>query len=357
MESSTLFTPYNLKGFSLKNRIGLAPMTRMSAAADSIPRRDVFEFLIRRAAKGTSVIFTEAIVTDYESSQGYPGQARLLTQPQIDAWRQVVDEIHTHDAIAIMQMFHCGRMAWPEVNPANRSIAPSALAPSQDNPMTGAPYPLPEIMSEFDINHVINGFVETAKGAVVAGFDGIEIHGAHGYLISQFLSAYSNKRTDGYGGTTANRYRFMHEIIQAVHAVVPAARLLTARISNWGVADMEVSLFGSKEEYQEIAAYLAEEPIDAISVSTYGYSERAFATKKNMAQLTREVIGELPLMICGGIYNRTSAEEALQDADLILSGKSLLLNPDWVEDIRLGKELSRYRSEAADIAYTEEPLP
>lgn len=356
MEKFKLFSQFKLKDFMLKNRIGVAPMTRMSAAAESIPRQDVLDFLVSRAKNGTSIIFTEAIVTDYESAQGYPGQSRILTQPQIDAWKPVVREIQRQGAIAIMQMFHCGRMAWPEANPANRSIAPSPITPKQDNPMTGEPYPVPEAMSNFDIDHVITGFVETAKGAVEAGFDGIEIHGAHGYLINQFLSSYSNRRTDSYGGSVENRYRFAHEVIQAVRKVIPDDRLLTFRISNWGVADMEVSLFDSKEEYQEIIRRLANEPIDAISVSTYGYNEKAFGTNKNMAQLTREIT-DLPLMICGGIFDRASSEEALQDADIILSGKSLLLNPNWVEEVQAEKALNRYKSEEADIAYTEEPLP
>ncbi len=356
MKENKLFSQFRIKNFNLRNRIGVAPMTRMSAAADSIPRQDVLDFLVRRAKNGASIIFTEAIVTDYESGQGYPGQSRILTQPQIDAWKPVVEEIQKQGAIAIMQMFHCGRMAGPEVNPVNRSIAPSPITPKQDNPMTGAPYPVPEAMSRFDIDHVITGFVETAKGAVEAGFDGIEIHGAHGYLINQFLSSYSNRRTDSYGGSVENRYRFVHQVIQAVRKVIPEDRLLTVRISNWGVADMEVSLFDSKAEYQEIIRRLANEPIDAISVSTYGYNEKAFGTDKNMAQLTREIT-DLPLMICGGIYDRASGEEALQDADIILSGKSLLLNPNWVEDVLANKTLNRYKSEEADIAYTEEPLP
>ncbi|MEA3469798.1 MAG: NADH-dependent flavin oxidoreductase [Thermodesulfobacteriota bacterium] len=356
MKSDKLFTQFQIKDFQLKNRIGVAPMTRMSAAADSIPRQDVLDFLIRRAKNGVSLVYTEAIVTDYESAQGYPGQARMLAQPQIDAWRPVVEEIQKQGALAIMQMFHCGRMAWPEVNPANRIIAPSAITPKQDNPMTESPYPMPETMSRFDIEHVIAGFVETAKGAVEAGFDGIEIHGAHGYLINQFLSPYSNKRTDSYGGSVENRYRFAHEVIQAVDKVVPDDRLLIFRISNWGVADMEVSLFDTKEEYQQIIRLLSNEPIDAISVSTYEYQQKALGSDKNMAQLTREVT-ELPIMICGGIYDRVSAEDALKDADIVLSGKSLLLNPNWVEDVRGDKILNRYKSEEANIAYTSEPLP
>ena len=356
MSDGKVFSPFKLKNFTLKNRIGVAPMTRMSSPGDSIPRQDVFDFLIRRAKNGAAIVYTEAIVTDYESAQGYPGQARLLTQRQIEAWRPVVREIQKEGSVAIMQMFHCGRMAWPDINPANRVIAPSAVTPKQTNPMTGEPYPVPDVMSQFDIDHVIVGFVETAKGAIEAGFDGIEIHGAHGYLINSFLSAYSNERTDLYGGSAENRFRFAHEVIQAVKKVVPDDRLLTFRISNWGVADMEVSLFNSRDEYQEIIKMLSKEPIDSISVSTYGYKDNAFGTDQNMAQITREVT-DLPLMICGQIYDRESAEDALKHADIVLSAKSLLLNPDWVEDVRSKKKLPLYKSEEANVAYTDEPLP
>jgi len=330
-------------------------MTRMSSPGHSIPRQDVLDFLVRRAEKGAALVFTEAIVTDYESSQGYPGQARMTTQRQIDTWAPVVKKIQQNGAVAILQMFHCGRMAWPEVNPANRVIAPSPITPAQDNPLTQSPYPVPDSMSLFDIDHVITGFVETARGAVAAGFDGIEIHGAHGYLISEFLSSYSNKRTDPYGGSVENRFRFAREVIRAVRQVVPEDRLLTFRISNWGVADMKVSLFENSDEWQQMIRLLSKEEIDLISVSTYNFREKAFGTDQNMSRLTREAT-DLPIMICGQIHDRKTAEEALQDADIVLSAKSFLLNPDWVEDVRLSKELPLYPSADADVAYTDQPL-
>ncbi|MFC1827402.1 NADH-dependent flavin oxidoreductase [Thermodesulfobacteriota bacterium] len=356
MSIDTLFSPFQLKNHTLKNRIGVAPMTRMSSVKDSVPRQDVLDFLIRRAENNAAIVYTEAIVTDYESAQGYPGQARMTTQRQIEAWQPVTRAIQEHGSIAIMQMFHCGRMAWPEVNPANRIISSSPLTPQQDNPLTGEPYPVPDEMSRFDIEHIINGFVETAKGAVAAGFDGIEIHGAHGYLINQFLSSYCNQRTDRYGGTVENRYRFAHEIIQAVRPVVPEDRLLFFRISNWGVADTEVSLYSSKEEYQQIIKLLSRESIDAISVSTYDFTLKAFGTEQNMAQITREVT-DLPIMICGRIYDRASADKAIKDADIILSAKSMLLNPTWVADLQAEKPMEAYESEDANIAYTDTPLP
>jgi 2,4-dienoyl-CoA reductase-like NADH-dependent reductase (Old Yellow Enzyme family) len=356
MNESILFTPFQLKNHTLKNRLGVAPMTRMSSVADGIPRQDVLDFLVRRAQNGAALVYTEAIVTDYESAQGYPGQARITTQRQINAWKPVVRAIESYGALAIMQIFHCGRMAWPEINPAGRAIAPSAIAPKQTNPLTGKPYPIPDPMSKFDIDHVIHGFAETAKGAVEAGFHGVEIHGAHGYLICQFLSAYSNQRNDAYGGSAENRYRFNHEVIAAVKKVMPPDRLLIFRISNWGIADMDVSLFQDQEEYREIVGYLAKEPLDALSVSTYDYKMPAFGTKKTMAGLTREAYPK-PIMICGKIYNRKTAEDAVQDADIVLSGKSFLLNPNFVEDLRAEKELPLYASAEANVAYTEKPLP
>jgi 2,4-dienoyl-CoA reductase-like NADH-dependent reductase (Old Yellow Enzyme family) len=354
--TSSLFSELRIKSFTLKNRLGVAPMTRMSAVADSIPRQDVLDFLVRRAERGAALVTTEAIVTDYESAQGYPGQARLLTQRQIDAWRTVTEAIRAQGAISIMQMFHCGRVAWTAVNPAGRTIAPSPLTPKQDNPLTGQPYPMPDVISPFDIAHVIHGFVETAKGAVAAGFDGVEIHGAHGYLISQFLSAYSNQRRDAYGGSLENRFRFAREVIAAVRAVVPADRLLTFRISDWGVVDPKVSLFETREAWEALIGLLAAEPIDALSLSTYDFRAPGFGTEATICQITRQVT-DRPLMICGQIHDRATAEAALIHADIVLAGKSFLLNPGFVDDLRAGKALPRYRAADANVAYTDEPLP
>jgi 2,4-dienoyl-CoA reductase-like NADH-dependent reductase (Old Yellow Enzyme family) len=356
MTDNKLFSPLQVKGHTFKNRIGVAPMTRTSAPADSIPRSDVLEFLVRRAENDAAVVYTEAIVTDYESAQGYPRQSRLLTQRQVDAWAAVGERVRKHGAVFIAQIFHCGRIAWPEINPAGRIIAPSEVAPRQDNPLTGAPYPVPDAASRFDIDHVINGFVESAKGAVAAGFDGVEIHGAHGYLINQFLSEYSNHRTDDYGGNPEKRFRFAREVIEAVRRVVPDDRLLTFRISNWAIADMEVSLFKDAAEYQTIIGFLDKTPIDILSVSTYDYSETAFETEKTMARLTKEAT-DLPLINCGRIYDRNTADDALKDADFVLSGKSMLLNPHFVQDLHAGKTLTPYSSKDADIAYTDTPLP
>jgi 2,4-dienoyl-CoA reductase-like NADH-dependent reductase (Old Yellow Enzyme family) len=138
--------------------------------------------------------------------------------------------------------------------------------------------------------------------------------------------------------------------------VMPDDRLLIFRISNWGVADAMVSLFDSKEQWQQMIKCLDAEPLDAISVSCMNYNDRMIGTDNNMAQLTREVTDK-PIIICGSIYDRATADEALKDADIVLSGKSLLLNSDWVADIRDNKPLELRIGAEADVAYTEEALP
>ena len=355
MIADRIFSEFRLKDKVLKNRLGVAPMTRMSSGKDGIPRKDVLDFLVRRAQNGAALVYTEAIISDYESAQGYPRQSRLVTQRQIDAWSPVVKSIKKEGALVIMQMFHCGRMAYEGVNPANRSLAPSPLAPKQLNPMTGSPYPIPDEMSAFDLEHVMWGFAATAKGAMAAGFDGVELHCAHGYLLNQFLSSYSNQRTDLYGGSVANRFRYIHDIIEVVRKTIPSDRLFLVRISNWGIADMNVSLFADKAEWQEMIRLFSLEPIDAISVSTYDYEQKAFGSHHTLSQLTREAT-KLPILICGKIHDQLSAEEALQHADIALSGKTALLNPNWVEDFRSGKTLPVRKSEEANIAYTETML-
>jgi len=354
--TNSLFSPITINNITLKNRLGVAPMTRMSAGDTSIPRKDVLDFLVTRAENNAGIVYSEAIVTDYESAQGYPGQARILNQNQVDVWKGVTDKLRSQGAISVCQLFHCGRMAYEGINPANRVIAPSPIAPSQNNPITGSPYPLPEQMSRFDMDHVIAGFVETAKGAMAAGFDGLELHCAHGYLLNQFLSTYSNQRSDKYGGSMENRYRFVHEVIDAVRMVIPEDRMLLVRVSNWGIADMDVSLFESKTEWQEMIHLFSREPIDGISLSTYDFSAKAFGTDQNMTQITREAT-KLPLLICGKIHDRKTADEALEDADIVLAGKSMLLNPNWVSDVQAAKALKLYGSDEAGIAYTDTPLP
>jgi len=141
-----------------------------------------------------------------------------------------------------------------------------------------------------------------------------------------------------------------------VREVLPRDRLLTFRISNWGVADMEVSLFKDAREWEELIDLIDAEPIDALSLSTYDFKAKAFGTDRTMAGLTRSRTTK-PLMLCGKIHDRATVQQALTEADIVLSAKSILLNPNFVDDVRQGKELPLYSSEEADIAYTAEPLP
>ena len=351
-----LLSSFDLSGLALRNRVVLAPMTRSRAGLERMPNELMAKYYAQRA--GAGLLISEATVISLQAN-GWNQTPGIYTDAQEQGWRMVVDAVHEKQTPIFLQLWHCGRASHSSFFEGGElPVAPSALKIEIDDihtPIGKVPYEVPRALETDEIPSIVEDYRKAAQRAKNAGFDGIEIHGAHGYLISQFLSAYSNQRTDVYGGSWANRYRFAHEVIQAVAGVIPEKRWLIFRISDWGVVDMDVSLFRRKEEYQEIIAQLSQEPLDAISVSTYDYRQRAFGTDQNMATITREKTS-LPIMICGGIYDRATAEDALKDADIVLSAKSMLLNPNWIEDVRQGKPLPSYKSAEADIAYTETPL-
>ena len=356
MENEILFSPFKLNGFTLKNRIGVAPMTRTSSPGDSIPRQDVLDFLVRRAQNGAAIVYTEAIVTDYESAQGYPKQARLTTQRQIDAWKSVVQAIQQEGAVAVMQMFHCGRMSSPEVNPAGRVIAPSAITPKQDNPITGSPYVLPDAMTQFDIDHVIKGFVETARGAVEAGFDGIEIHGAHGYLVDQFFWEGTNQRDDSYGGSLVDRTRFGVEIVEACRAAVGPDFPIILRFSQWKQQDYAARLAQTPEELEAFLTPLSEAGVDIFHCSQRRFWEPEFeGSNLNLAGWVRKITGK-PAITVGSVgldadFIPETPEDAFREAqtaslddllarmendefELVAVGRALIANPEWANLVR-----------------------
>jgi len=210
-------------------------------------------------------------------------------------------------------------------------------------------------MSKFDIDHVIEGFVESVKGAMQAGYDGVELHGAHGYLINEFLSGVSNQRTDDFGGTLENRFRFARELIRASRKVMPPGRLLTFRLSNFAAADQAIFQYPTLGEWQQLIGLLSNEPVDVISLSCYNFQDHVYGTDKNLAQVTREVTS-LPLMVSGKIHDYVTAEAALQYADIALSAKSMLLNPNWVAEVRARKTLPLRSAQDASGAYGKDPI-
>src|SRR3569832_124511 len=224
-DTSMLFTPVDLNGHTLKNRLSVAPMTRITATEDGRATQVMARYYERFARGGFGAVITEGTYTDQAFSQGYVYPPGLADLTQANAWQPVVDAIKSNGAVAIAQLMHAGA-----ISQGNRfrqhTVGPSAVHPKGEH-MTfyhgKDRYALPTEMTEEQIADAISGFAAAAARAIeIAGFDAIEIHGANGYLLDQFLTDYTNRRADGWGGPTENRVRLLLETFKAVRSKVGA---------------------------------------------------------------------------------------------------------------------------------------
>lgn len=227
MTLSKIFSAYNLKGLDLKNRFLMAPMTRSRASQPGdVPNTLMAEYYAQRASAG--LIITEATQISMQG-MGYAKTPGIYSQTQIDGWKLTTDAVHKAGSKIFLQLWHVGRVSSAKVN-GLQPIGPSNLIANNTNvyifddapngDATFIPVDAPREMTKADIENVIQEFVQGAKNAIEAGFDGVEIHGANGYLIDQFLRSNSNKRNDEYGGSLENRIRLLIEISQAVVNVI-----------------------------------------------------------------------------------------------------------------------------------------
>ena len=240
MAGDALFTPLRLGGaLELPNRLAVAPMTRVSATAQGHATQVMADYYADFAAGGFGLVITEGIYTDRAHAQGYLFQPGLADAAQRDAWRPVVDQVHAHGGRIVAQLMHAGALS--QGNP-HRATAkgPSAVQPRGQQMAFyrgEGPYRMPEAMTTADIAEAIDGFAQAARRAQQAGFDGVEIHGANGYLLDQFLTTYTNQRADGYGGSLAKRLRLVVEVIEAVRQSTTAGFAIGVRISQSKVND------------------------------------------------------------------------------------------------------------------------
>lgn len=220
-----LFSPVQLGPYTLKNRMAMAPMTRNRAGEKNEPHALNVEYYRQRASAG--LIITEGAIVAAEAA-GYPGTPGIYSPEQVAGWRQVTDTVHKEGGRIFLQLWHCGRVSHRSLLPDGMlPVAPSAVAPVGDAmTFTGMqPFETPHALTPEEIPGIIEMFRHAARCALEAGFDGVELHGANGYLIDQFLRDGSNQRTDAYGGSIANRARFMLEVTEAVCSVWGANRV------------------------------------------------------------------------------------------------------------------------------------
>lgn len=340
---SNLTLPTTFSGLSLTNRFALAPMTRTSANPDGTPNQLMADHYEAYAKGGFGLVITEGTYTDHLASQGYANQPGIIDERQVDGWKTIVDRVHSAGSKIFVQLMHAGAQFQ-----ANRfteqPLAPSAVSPKgQPLGLYGnqTVWTLPVEMTEADIRAAIEGFARAAANAKAAGFDGIELHGANGYLLNQFLSTHFNRRTDGYGGALANRLKIVIETVQAVRAAVGPDFPVGIRLSQGTVTDPEYRLPEGEEGFRQIVTAVRDAGADFIHTTDGSVNQPAFEGSGHSLASVVQATDGVELVINGGVDETNSQSLAQQFPQALLAvGKKALANPDFVQRLKDGKAIA-----------------
>lgn len=344
-----LFEPWRLNRVDLSNRMAVAPMTRISATPAGVPTDTMVRYYERFAQGGFGLVITEGIYTDQAYSQGYTNQPGLSNLDQAKGWRPVVHAAHAAGGKIVAQLMHAGALSQ-----ANRfrseTAGPSAVQPKGQQMVFyrgDGPYRLPRAMSEHEIVEAIDGFAQAAVFAVeVAGFDGVEIHGANGYLLDQFLTDYTNFRTDGWGGNIAGRLRLSAEVAKAVrHAIGPAVSV-GLRISQGKVNDFTHKWAEAEAGAATVFGTLGAVGLDYLHITEFEAWKPAFSESgSSLVKLARESNPTLTIVANGNLHDPDRAKQVLRDgADIVALGRGALANPQWPQRVKKGQELDKFDS-------------
>jgi N-ethylmaleimide reductase len=337
--SNLLFSPTTAGAIPAKNRIVMAPMTR-SRAIGNRANSLMATYYGQRASAG--LIITEGVSPDPDGL-GYARMPGLFTNEQQESWRQVIGAVHAGGGKIVVQLMHSGRIGHQANLPEGAElVGPSALQASGQIFVDGQgmqPFGAPRALTLADIAHVKAMFVASARRAVAAGFDGVELHAANGYLLEQFLNPVVNQRTDEYGGSMENRTRLVVEIAREVAAAVGADRL-GVRISPHGALGDLPAYEGVDQTYHHLADELSRLKIAYLHVTDHGALGGVNIPAELKQELRRRFGGAL---ILNGGYDRSRAEAELgsDGADLIAFGRPFLANPDLVTRLKTGTPLAQ----------------
>lgn len=333
-----LLTSYGLGPYKLNNRMVMAPLTRCRADMNSrVPTEMMVNYYKQRATAG--LILTEATVVT-PKGVGYPATPGIYNDEQVKAWKRITDAVHREGGRIYLQLWHCGRVSHSSFLGGELPVSSSAVAIQGElyTPLGMRPYETPRALSLDEVKQVPELYARGARGALEAGFDGVEIHGANGYLIDQFLRDGVNRRTDSYGGSIANRTRLLIEVAEAVCGVWGKDRV-GLRLSPSGTFN-GMSDSDPTSHFVYIAEKMSELGLSYLHVIEPDESDiRHGATRVDSAPLRKIFKGAF--LSCGG-YTKESAEAALSasKADLIVFGKLFLANPDLPKRFEQGKPLN-----------------
>lgn len=337
MTDTSLFEPYTLGGIELSNRIVMAPLTRNRAAAGLVPSEHAAIYYSQRASAG--LLITEATQVSPQA-QGYQDTPGLYTQAQIDGWRKVTDAVHAKGGRIFVQLWHVGRVSHVDLQPDGAApVAPSAIRAETkvfvNNGFADASEP--RALALDALPGIVDDFRQAAANAISAGFDGVEIHGANGYLLEQFIKDGANARTDAYGGSIENRARLLLEVTAAVAAEIGAART-AVRISPVSPAN-GISCSDPQPQYDYIT-----EQLSALGIVYLHVVEGATGGPRDVAPFDfdalRSRFRSTYLANNGYDLDLANARLAAGKADLIAFGRAFIGNPDLVERLATGAPLA-----------------
>ena len=333
-----LFTTLKTSSLQLSNRVVMSPLTRSRASQDNIPTALMAEYYGQRATAG--LIITEGTAPS-PNGLGYPRIPGLFNAAQVAGWKQVTDAVHSKGGKIVVQLMHTGRVTHIANLPAGAEVLGPSADPCPGEMFTDSqgmqPHSAPRAMTPADITATVDEYVQSAKLAIEAGFDGVELHAANGYLIEQFLNANVNKRMDGYGGSIEGRNRFALEVARATVAAIGADKV-GMRLSPHGV-------LGGTGTFPEVdAQYLAlTEALSSLELAYIHVLDHSALGTPPVPEATKKALRATfkGTFILAGGFDRASAEAALAAgrADLIAFGRPFIANPDWV---------ARMQSRAAD---------
>ena len=347
-----LFEPFEDKSLKLRNRVAMAPMTR-NFSPGNVPGDNVVDYYRRRAEGGVGLLITEGTTVNHKAANGYPDVPAFHGDNALAGWKKVVDAVHEAGGAIFPQLWHVGavRKEGMEPDASVPGYSPSGLyAPGKPNG---------KAMTKDDIQDVIKAFADAAQDAKALGFDGVELHGAHGYLLDEFLWEGTNQRTDEYGGSMENRLRFVVELVEAVRFAVGPEYPIMLRFSQWKMQDYDARLANTPEELEQLLMPLVDAGVDIFHASTRRFWEPEFeGSNLNLAGWTQKITGK-PTMSVGSVGltedfisgTFASKQEAVQQSgidelvermnnhefDLVAVGRALLQDPEWLVKLKDGR--------------------
>ena len=349
MSNQPLFKEFQLGDLTLPNRIVMAPMTRARSGEDRIPNDLMAEYYAQRSAAG--LIITEATVVSAQGN-GWVQSPGIYTDDMEEGWKKTTAAIHQAGGKIFLQLWHTGRASHSEFHNGDKPVAPSAIAIQGDGvhtPSGKKRYEVPRALETDEIPKIVEDYRKASERAKSAGFDGVEIHSANGYLIDEFLQSKTNHRDDQYGGSLENRFRFLNEIVEAVTSVWDANRAGVRLSPNGNFNDM------GSPDYRETFTYVAQQ-LDRFGLAYLhvmdglGFGFHELGEPMTLAEFRDVFHG--PLIGNTG-YDQEQAEARISagDADLIAFGRPFISNPDLVDRFRNGWPLA----EDADMSVWYSP--